>query len=53
MKYIVKKDKDIADMKNTNDYLLKKKEDEISELKRKIDEMSGEFSKMLKVNYFI
>lgn len=31
------------------DYRLKKKDDEIQELKRKIEEMSAEFAKMLKV----
>lgn len=31
------------------EYRLKKKDDEISELKRKIEEMSAEFARMLKV----
>lgn len=33
------------------EYKLKKKDDEISELKRKIEEMSAEFARMLKVIY--
>jgi len=31
------------------EYRLKKKDDEINELKRKIEEMSAEFARMLKV----
>jgi len=34
------------------EYRLKKKEDEIQELKRKIEEMSAEFAKMLKVIHY-
>jgi len=32
---------------------LKKKDDEINELKKKIEEMSAEFAKMLKVLFFV
>lgn len=38
----------------TNDFenKIKKKEDEINDLKKKIEEMSAEFAKMLKVKLF-
>ena len=49
-----KKDLQIVDMTKDYEYRLKKKEDEIQELKRKIEEMSAEFAKMLKViNYYL
>ena len=35
------------------EYRLKKKDDEINDLKRKIEEMSAEFARMLKVNHLI
>ncbi|EAR88147.2 hypothetical protein TTHERM_00016120 (macronuclear) [Tetrahymena thermophila SB210] len=45
---IKKKDQQIQDMTKDYEYKLKKKDDEIQDLKRKIEEMSAEFAKMLK-----
>lgn len=44
-----KKDQQIIDMTKDYEYRLKRKEDEVQDLKRKIEEMSAEFAKMLKV----
>lgn len=46
---IENKEQYIADMVKDYDYRIKKKDDEISELKRKIDDMSQSFANMLKV----
>lgn len=43
------KNQEFETLEREFDYNLKKKDDEINELKRKIDEISNEFSKMLKV----
>lgn len=49
---IIKESKEqyIAELIKDYDYRLKKKDDEINELKRRIEEMSQEFAKMLKVS---
>lgn len=46
------KEQYIAELIKDYEYRLKKKDDEINELKRRIEEMSQEFAKMLKVTTF-